>query len=94
MTTIKTPVLPQPEALPVKIRLVAGVVRIKHKLTGHEYNVAASLAEVDPLVEVIDKPTHTEHGAELGPKYAIRAPRNRGAQAIPADNNEAEEAGA
>lgn len=51
----------------------SGLIRVKHLITGHEYNMALALAEVDDNVKILDKPTHGEHGGEIPPKHNIRA---------------------
>lgn len=60
-------------------------------MTGHQYNWPRSLAEVDPDLRIVDRPTHTTHGDEIPPLYATqiptaatRAPRTRGASATEA----------
>ncbi len=47
------------------------LARVRHSVTGHEYNMARALAEVDPDVQILDKPTHTPNGAEIGPKHRL-----------------------
>lgn len=71
------------------------LVRVKNKATGHEYNMAAALAEADDGVTVLDKPTHTPHGTEIPPKHALKPPRAKagGTATTAADHEADKEAG-
>ena len=67
------------------------LVRVRNTITGHEYNIAAALAEVVDTLTVLDKPTHTRHGAEIPAKHSLKTPRQKGGStaSVAADNTEA-----
>lgn len=53
---------------------MSDVVRVQNLETGHQYNWSASMANDDPTLKVVDRPTHTPHGEEIPPLYAAEIP--------------------
>lgn len=53
---------------------MSDVVRVQNIESGHQYNWPASMAADDPALKVVDRPTHTAHGDEIPPLYAVEIP--------------------